>query len=123
MTPHILLHSGIGDKGELEALGIQSTVDLPGVGKNLTDHPLLANTWEVSSTDTRDDYARDSSLVQRLTEEWMNNGTGEYLITSPLSQVGFLRLEDDSPAYELGEDNSAGPTGPHFQLITNVRVH
>jgi len=37
-SPPILLRSGIGPKEDLERLGIQCAVDLPGVGKNLLDH-------------------------------------------------------------------------------------
>jgi choline dehydrogenase len=40
-TPAILLRSGIGPAAELSALGIPVGVDLPGVGANLHDHPLL----------------------------------------------------------------------------------
>lgn len=39
-SPAILLRSGIGPKNEVENLGIKSQVDLPGVGKNLLDHPV-----------------------------------------------------------------------------------
>src|SRR5262249_15332460 len=34
--------SGIGPQDELERLGIDTVVDLPGVGRNLQDHPLAA---------------------------------------------------------------------------------
>jgi hypothetical protein len=37
-TPHILLNSGIGDKGDLRALGIPVVHELKDVGKNLQDH-------------------------------------------------------------------------------------
>ena len=37
-SPTILLRSGIGEKHEVEGYGIESRVDLPGVGKNLMDH-------------------------------------------------------------------------------------
>jgi choline dehydrogenase len=37
-SPQILMLSGIGDKETLKAHGIDSTVHLPGVGKNLQDH-------------------------------------------------------------------------------------
>lgn len=37
-TPQILQLSGIGNAKELEALGIRSVVDLPGVGENMQDH-------------------------------------------------------------------------------------
>lgn len=42
MSPAIMLRSGIGPKKELEQLGIDCVVDVPGVGKNLCDHPALA---------------------------------------------------------------------------------
>jgi choline dehydrogenase len=37
-SPAILLRSGIGPSAELTALGIDTEVDLPGVGKHLLDH-------------------------------------------------------------------------------------
>jgi choline dehydrogenase len=37
-SPQLLQLAGIGNARELEALGITSTVDLPGVGENLQDH-------------------------------------------------------------------------------------
>jgi choline dehydrogenase-like flavoprotein len=40
-SPSILMRSGIGPAGELSALGIPATSDLPGVGQNLMDHPLV----------------------------------------------------------------------------------
>jgi choline dehydrogenase-like flavoprotein len=41
-TPCLLLLSGIGPQDDLERLGIDTVVDLPGVGRNLQDHPLAA---------------------------------------------------------------------------------
>jgi choline dehydrogenase len=40
-TPRILMLSGIGDAAELQPLGITVRHALPGVGKNLQDHPLV----------------------------------------------------------------------------------
>src|SRR5699024_12854025 len=37
-TPQLLQLSGVGDKEHLESLGIDTVVDLPGVGENLQDH-------------------------------------------------------------------------------------
>ncbi|MGW0316158.1 GMC family oxidoreductase [Streptomyces flavidovirens] len=45
-TPRLLLHSGIGPKKDLEALGIPVVLDLPGVGENLLDHPESVIVWE-----------------------------------------------------------------------------
>jgi choline dehydrogenase len=40
-TPRLLLQSGIGPQNDLEQLGIDPIIDLPGVGWNLQDHILL----------------------------------------------------------------------------------
>ncbi len=40
-TPAILLRSGIGPADELRALGVEAVHDLPGVGRNLHDHPAV----------------------------------------------------------------------------------
>ncbi|KAI3396303.1 hypothetical protein diail_12325 [Diaporthe ilicicola] len=37
-SPQLLQLSGIGDAAQLSPLGIQSTIDLPGVGHNVQDH-------------------------------------------------------------------------------------
>lgn len=41
-SPAILQRSGIGPAGRLIPLGIEVAADLPGVGDNLIDHPLVA---------------------------------------------------------------------------------
>ena len=38
-SPHILLNSGIGEASHLRDVGVALVHDLPGVGKNLHDHP------------------------------------------------------------------------------------
>lgn len=41
-TPQLLQLSGIGPKELLTAAGIDTVVDLPGVGQNFQDHPMLS---------------------------------------------------------------------------------
>lgn len=53
MSPTVLMRSGIGAKAEVEAIGVDLLRDLPGVGKNLSDHPALSVLCEV----------RDQSLI------------------------------------------------------------
>lgn len=38
-TPHLLMLSGIGPTEHLQAMGIDTVKDLPGVGQNLNEHP------------------------------------------------------------------------------------
>lgn len=45
-SPHLLMLSGIGSGEQLSSLGITVVADLPGVGKNLQDHLMLALTYE-----------------------------------------------------------------------------
>ena len=40
-SPQLLMLSGVGPSDELYGLGIPVVKDLPGVGKNLRDHPLV----------------------------------------------------------------------------------
>lgn len=40
-TPEMLVRSGIGDPAQLRALGVEVAAPLPGVGRNLQDHPLI----------------------------------------------------------------------------------
>jgi choline dehydrogenase len=40
-SPALLLRSGIGNAADLDSLGIPVVSDLPGVGRNLADHPAL----------------------------------------------------------------------------------
>jgi choline dehydrogenase-like flavoprotein len=47
-TPRLMLHSGIGPRGQLESLGIPVVKDIPGVGENLIDHPETIIMWELS---------------------------------------------------------------------------
>ena len=44
-SPHLLMLSGIGESKQLESVGISVAHHLPGVGKNLRDHPAVHVRW------------------------------------------------------------------------------
>ena len=44
-TPQLLMLSGIGPADELKRLEISPVLDLPGVGRNLWDHPMIKTAW------------------------------------------------------------------------------
>ena len=56
-SPAILLRSGIGPADELSAFGIPVVADLPGVGRDLQDHPLVVLTFPVAETFAGPGYA------------------------------------------------------------------
>ncbi|WP_237159243.1 GMC family oxidoreductase [Mycolicibacterium rhodesiae] len=47
-SPRLLLLSGVGPAAELEAVGLRVLHDLPGVGRNLHDHPLCGVVYQAS---------------------------------------------------------------------------
>ncbi|KWX66474.1 GMC family oxidoreductase [Mycobacterium sp. NAZ190054] len=47
-SPRLLLLSGVGPAAELEAAGVPVVHDLPGVGRNLHDHPLCGVVCEAA---------------------------------------------------------------------------
>jgi choline dehydrogenase len=61
-SPAVLLRSGVGAAEELAAAAIEARANLPGVGRNLVDHPALEVWWRpgaglLEATDTH--YAAD----------------------------------------------------------------
>lgn len=46
-TPKILMLSGIGHPGDLSRVGLKTMVHLPGVGKDLSDHPEATIVYEM----------------------------------------------------------------------------
>ncbi|KAJ7824447.1 aryl-alcohol oxidase [Mycena olivaceomarginata] len=112
-TPQILLLSGIGDHRDLSALGIKTIVDNPSVGRNLTDHSLLASAWYVNSTGTFDSLTRNATLAAAEVEQWEQTQMG-LLVDSPLAHLIWSRVPDHSFSIQ---DPSAGPNTPHYELL------
>ncbi len=48
-SPHLLMLSGIGRAPRLRALGIDPVAEVPAVGENLQDHPIVMATYAASS--------------------------------------------------------------------------
>ncbi|KAK0494882.1 aryl-alcohol-oxidase from pleurotus Eryingii [Armillaria luteobubalina] len=111
-TPHILLNSGIGDADELSAVGITPTVDLPDVGRNLTDHPRWSLVWCVNDTSTTEIYWRNNTFQADALAEWSANRTG-YISSTVLNHIGFSRVGEDL----LEEEPSAGNLTAHYELV------
>ena len=55
-SPQLLLLSGIGPAGQLRALGIDPVADLPAVGENLQDHPVVLACYAVPAPLPRSRY-------------------------------------------------------------------
>ncbi|VUC26519.1 unnamed protein product [Clonostachys rosea] len=71
-TPRLLLHSGIGPRGQLESLGIEVVKDMPGVGENLLDHPETIIMWELNKPVPENQTTMDSDGGVFLRREGFN---------------------------------------------------
>ncbi|KAK7473172.1 hypothetical protein VKT23_001271 [Stygiomarasmius scandens] len=116
MSPHILMHSGIGDTDVLSAVGIELVHNLSSVGQNLTEHPFLASAWQITANDTWDSTFRNSTLLEETLLEWNETRSGA-LTHPPLSFLAWLRLPGNSSIFETSEDPAAGPNTAHYELF------
>jgi len=60
-TPQLLMLSGVGPAAHLGEHGIPVLADLPGVGANLHDHPMITPVWPITSGTTLLDAQDDAS--------------------------------------------------------------
>lgn len=82
-SPRLLLLSGVGPAGELEAAGVEVVHDLPGVGRNLHDHPLCGVIYEAVQPIPagRTNHAETSML-------WRSDGA----VAGPDMQLMFIHV-------------------------------
>jgi choline dehydrogenase len=92
-SPQLLQLAGIGNARELEALGIRSVVDLPGVGENLQDH-LEVYIQHASKQPVSIAPWLKHRHKPRIGAEWMllRRGVGA---SNHFEAGGFIRSNDD----------------------------
>src|SRR6476661_1435489 len=94
-SPQLLLLSGIGPADELRGVGVAVQHDLPGVGKNLQDHPFITPIWETSLGDSLYGADKPKPLL-----EWLLRRTGP--LTSTVAEAfAFVRSRPGLPAADL----------------------
>ncbi|KAJ7185852.1 aryl-alcohol oxidase [Mycena filopes] len=114
-TPNILMHSGIGDEASLTRLGIPTLLDLPSVGRNATDQPLVGATWSVNSTETADPITQNATLFNEVFAQWNRSHTGPFSVITT-THIAWLRVADEEFRLNNFTDESAGPNSPHIEV-------
>jgi choline dehydrogenase-like flavoprotein len=94
-SPQLLLLAGIGPADELREAGVDVHHELPGVGRNLQDHPFLTVLSEVSDQHTL--YGADKPKPMA---EWVFRRTGP-LTSSAAEVVAFVRTRGGLPAADI----------------------
>lgn len=94
-SPQLLMLSGVGPAGELRAHGIDVAADVPGVGRNLQDHPYVVSVWHVEGGGSLADAEHPKYLAQ-----WLLRGTGP-LTSSVAEAFAFVRTRPGLPAADV----------------------
>jgi len=96
-SPQLLMLSGIGAGAELQEFAIPVIHDLPGVGKNLQDHPDYVFNYTARSLDLVGFSLAGSIRLLREMIRYRRQRTG--MITTNFAEGGgFLRRRPESPA-------------------------
>jgi choline dehydrogenase len=94
-SPHVLLLSGIGPADQLNKLGLPLVCDLPGVGENLQDHPVVPVAFHCTQPVS---LAGAESLPNLLRYLLFKNGP----LTSNVAEAGgFVKINRECPTPDL----------------------
>ena len=118
-SPHLLLLSGVGPAEELRRFNIPVIADLPGVGRNLHDHPFAGAVFHCTQPVTLDKAETAGNLLRFLL-------SGKGPLTSNIGEAGaFVRVDPQSsapdmqlyfaPAYFI-DHGATRPTGHGFSF-------
>ena len=93
-TPQLLMLSGVGPAAHLAGHGIPVLADLPGVGANFHDHPMITPVWPVTQGSTlleaQDETAR---AAYRLVRRGPQASVAQALAMLPLRDGGAPDLQ------------------------------
>ena len=76
-SPQLLMLSGIGPAAHLRSLGIEPVVDLPGVGRNLSEHPRVPVHFRLKEQISFLNQLRFDRAVKSVAQWWLS-GTGTF---------------------------------------------
>ncbi|SIS72802.1 GMC family oxidoreductase [Paracoccus saliphilus] len=93
-SPAILELSGIGQGERLSALGIDTVLDLAGVGENLQDHLQLRTVFRISGAQTLNDRARSIWGKAGIALEYALRRSGPMAMAP--SQLGIFARSSDA---------------------------
>jgi len=94
-SPQLLMLSGIGPAEHLREHGIRVVADSPGVGANLSDHPIVTAIWSTPKVRGLAEMAGPKNLLR-----WRLTSSGPF--TTNIAQAGgFARTDPSLPAPDI----------------------
>lgn len=91
-TPQILMLSGVGPGAHLNAMGIDTRRDLPGVGANLQDHLQLRTSFKISGAQTLNDLSSTILGKAKIAAQYAMSRSGPMAMAP--SQLGIFTRSD-----------------------------
>ncbi len=116
-SPHLLMLSGIGPAGLLRAHGVEARVDLPTVGRNLHDHPMVVMGFAAARPLGFEARLRLDRLAGAAVR-WMAGGGG-LLSEAPMAAQGFVRInaQSDRPDAQIQITTGSPASRPWFPRL------
>ncbi|KAF2996170.1 hypothetical protein E8E14_003543 [Neopestalotiopsis sp. 37M] len=90
-TPALMQVSGLGPTAVLQNLGIQTVVDLPGVGNNLHDHGMIDPEYAYANPNLFTKSDLTGANLTNAEDEYNNNKTGP-LTATLIESVAYMAL-------------------------------
>jgi len=97
-SPHLLMLSGVGPASQLNDQGVPVILDLPGVGQNLRDHPLVFTSFRPPDGYPIDPNAPWAQICLRYTAEGSFTRDDIMILPSSCSPT----LSEDGPVVRIG---------------------
>jgi len=94
-SPQLLMLSGIGPADHLREHGIGVVADSPGVGANLSDHPIVSAIWSTPKVRGLAELAGTRNLLR-----WQLTHSGPFT-TNVAQSGGFARTDGGLPAPDI----------------------
>ncbi|KAF9266707.1 aryl-alcohol-oxidase from pleurotus Eryingii [Marasmius fiardii PR-910] len=116
-TPQILMNSGIGDTRTLTKFGIRTLQNLPSVGRNLSEQPMVWLSWSVTANDTESEAQRNATLAAEQLKQWNETPRSGPLVNAPGLDLGWVRIPANASIFKTFKDPSPGPNTAHIELM------
>ncbi|MGN5373577.1 GMC family oxidoreductase [Sphingomonas hankookensis] len=115
-SPHLLMLSGIGEAAMLQRHGIGVVADLPAVGQDLQDHPMVGAGYAARGTATFERALRLDRLALAAVD-WALRGRGP-LAGQPMSAQAFVNVlgDGDWPDVQVQVSHVSMMAQPWFPL-------
>jgi choline dehydrogenase len=94
-SPQLLMLSGIGPAEHLKEVGVDCRIDLPGVGQNMHDHPLIYMKFEIDKPVSVSKYLRPDRKLM-VGAQWLATHKGPGA-TNNVETCALLRTEPGVP--------------------------